>query len=114
MSGLLNEKNYAKGFLIAEHFMAGIAESEAISGGFDVFVVDTDSLESVYFQSFNSLHQAIEHLHTKRKDWKFEPTSGCSSGECADGGCKGGDCSLNAKQPAPSIQTAIQKQTKNQ
>jgi len=110
MTGLLNDRNFKKGFLLAGGFLAGVSESEGMLGYFDAFIVNTEKGESVYFETFSSLTEALSTLHAKRRDWQFEPSSGCSSGECANGGCKGGDCALNAKEPPVSLESAIHHQ----
>lgn len=109
MKTLLNERNYKKGFLVADQIMAGVSETPDKPGFFDVFTIHTETLEPLTFETVESLSRAIQLLQEMKADWQFEPTSGCSGGKCADGGCKSGDCALNDRVEKVSLESAVDK-----
>lgn len=98
----LTEQNYTKGFLLADHLMAGVGPSPKNPDQFVAYVVDHLSGSYLACEVFPVLQQAIDFVNRVPEDWLYVPYGGgCGSGDCGNGDCGGGKCSLKNKQVSP-------------
>ena len=85
--------NYSKGFLMDEELMGGISEDKETPGSFNAFVVRHTSGETLAYQKFSNLFEAIRTLNDVPRNWAFEAVSRCGNGNCGTEKCgKGGRC----------------------
>jgi len=92
---LLTRENYAKGFLLDEELMGGVAENPAIPGGYIGFVLRHTTGDYLGYEPYPTLEAALTALNEVRRPWKYETSSGC--GDCglgAQGKCNGGSCGI--------------------
>lgn len=96
----LTPDNYSKGFLMDEELMGGISEEKDAPGIFSAFVVRHTTGETLGYQQFTDLFEAIRTLNGVERPWEFTPVSKCGSGNCGNGNCgKGGGCGKAKKEP---------------
>ncbi|NDG85277.1 MAG: hypothetical protein EBX52_09625 [Proteobacteria bacterium] len=89
----LTLENHAKGFLMDEELMGGISEDKNQPGTYSAFIVRHTTGETLGFQQFTNLFEAIRTLNAVERAWEFTPVSRCGSGNCGTGKCgKGGRC----------------------
>jgi hypothetical protein len=98
MKSTLTEDNYKNGFLVDDHWMAGIAPSNEknATSGYSAFILDHATGGYVTYQAFSSLPVALNFLNSIQRDWIYESTSTCGNENCAIGGCGKGFCKKEA------------------
>jgi hypothetical protein len=95
----LTLENHSKGFLMDEELMAGISEDKETKGTYHAFVVRHTTGETLAFQKFTNLFEAIRTLNDVPRNWAFEAVSRCGSGNCGTGKCgKGGRCGTKKEE----------------
>jgi hypothetical protein len=87
----LDARNYAKGMLIDDEWMAGISKDQA---GFSLFVVNHIDGEALFHRTFLSLEEALDAVNQIPRPWRYESTGGCSGERCGEGNCKGEGCKI--------------------
>lgn len=100
----LHKENYQRGFLIDDHWMAGVADDPDFPGCFLAYVVDHPSGEMISTHRFNSLEEALRALQRLNRRWVFQSTQncgddGCSGEKCGPDKCKREACSIYRPQP---------------
>jgi hypothetical protein len=95
----LTPENYAKGFLMDEELMGGLSDDKESPGTWTAVVVNHQTGETLAYQKFSNLFEAIRAMNDIPRAWSFEAVSRCGSGNCGTGKCgKGaGGCA----KPAP-------------
>jgi hypothetical protein len=88
---VLNAKNYDRGMLIDDEWMAGISKD---SEGFSMFVVDHAGGEVLFHSLFPALDDALAAVNQIPRGWRYEATGGCSGERCGEGKCKGEGCKI--------------------
>lgn len=88
----LTPENYSKGFLMDEELMGGLSESKDQPGTFHAFVVRHTTGETLGFQHFENLFEAIRTINDVERNWEFQAVSRCGSGNCGSGKCGSGGC----------------------
>ncbi|MBC7385512.1 MAG: hypothetical protein H7301_05010 [Cryobacterium sp.] len=88
---VLNEKNYEKGMLIDDEWMAGVSRE---NGVFSVFIVDHLQGAALCHESFPAVDAALHFVNSISRPWRYESTSGCSGDRCEEGKCKGTGCKI--------------------
>jgi hypothetical protein len=85
----LTKRNYEKGFLLDDEFMAGVSPDPSESECFLAFILNHLTGEYLFYQSYPNADMALSALRKIPRTWEFQPTSACG-GDCASGeGCKG-------------------------
>lgn len=87
----LDVKNYERGMLIDDEWMAGISKD---SEGFSVFVVDHADGSVLFHSVFPELDSALAAVNQIPRSWRYEATGGCAGDKCAEGKCKGEGCKI--------------------
>ncbi len=100
----LTSENFKKGFLVDEELMGGVSEDPDRPGQFMAFVLRHTTGESLGYQAYLRLEEAISALNGVERAWKFESSSGCGGGACGSaGGCgPGGSCAVREGQGCPA------------
>jgi hypothetical protein len=93
MKSTLTEENYKEGFLVDDHWMAGVSLS---SDGYTAFILDHETGGYIDNQFFSSLPVALNFLNGIQRDWIYESASNCGNENCAIGGCGKGVCKKEA------------------
>ncbi|MDR3608128.1 MAG: hypothetical protein P4M08_12200 [Oligoflexia bacterium] len=91
----LTEENYSKGFLVDEEWIGGITADAESPGRFAAYVLRHTTGETVAYQEFESLSQAIELLNAVPRNWAYEALGGCANGDCQKGNCRSGKCAVS-------------------
>jgi hypothetical protein len=94
--------NYSKGFLMDEELMGGVSEDREAPGTFNAFIVRHTTGETLGFQQFTNLFEAIRTLNSVERDWAFTPVSKCGSGNCGNGNCGKGGGGCGKKKTTPT------------
>lgn len=87
----LNSKNYERGMLIDDEWMAGISKDPE---GFSAFVVDHADGSVLFHSVYSQLEEALVAVNQIPRAWRYEATGGCAGDRCAEGKCKGGGCKI--------------------
>ena len=91
--------------------MGGVSEDRETPGTFNAFIVRHTTGETLGFQQFTNLFEAIRTLNSVEREWTFTPVSKCGSGNCGNGNCgkAGGGCgkkkNVSASEPGQSCST---------
>lgn len=88
---VLDPKNYERGMLIDDEWMAGISKDP---GGFSAFIVDHADGTVLFHSVYPALEQALTAVNQIPRAWRYEATGGCAGDKCAGGKCKGGGCKI--------------------
>ena len=103
MAAKLTPENYAKGFLIDDELLAGVAPDSEEPGRYLAFVLQHTTGEQVGAHRYESLDQALDAVNRIERGWAFEKAGGCGGGKCGSekcgdagscGGCKTGACPI--------------------
>jgi hypothetical protein len=79
----LTAENFHKGVLLDEELMAGVTAHES-PGSFVAFVIHHGNAETLLYQVYSDVNEALFQIHALKRNWTFQPfSSGCK------GGCKG-------------------------
>jgi hypothetical protein len=93
--------NFSKGFLMDEELMAGISEVKDAPGTFQAFVVRHTTGETLGFQKYSNVFEAIRMINEIPRPWEFQAVSKCGTGDCGNGNCgKNGGCGKAKKTTA--------------
>lgn len=91
LAARLDPKNFDRGMLIDDEWMAGISKDPE---GFSAFVVDHADGSYLFHSVFPSLEEALTAVNQIPRAWRYEATAGCSGDRCAEGKCKGEGCKI--------------------
>jgi hypothetical protein len=94
--------NFKKGFLIDDELMAGISENTNGQSKYTAYVVRHTTGETLGFQEFSDLFEAIRALNDIPREWAYEAISKCGGGNCGTGACKNGGCGKKSKSETSS------------
>lgn len=92
MGSKLTRENFERGFLVDEELMAGVSEHPDVYGRYVAFVLKPETAEYLGYQDFPRLDDALDSINSIPRNWSYESSSGCQTGNCGKTGSCGKGC----------------------